>query len=39
MAMSDGLQTLQAVEREHGTFRLMRKGAVLDLKTARYTKG
>ena len=39
MALSDGLQILQAIKREHGTFRLMQKGVVLDLKTARYTKG
>lgn len=33
MAMSDGLQILRAIEREHDAFRLMQKGVVLDLKT------
>lgn len=39
MAMSDGLQILQAIKREHDTFRLMQKGVVFGLKTGEVTKG
>lgn len=39
MAMSDVLQTLQAIRREHDAFRPMRKGVVLDLKTGEVYEG
>lgn len=39
MAMSDGLQILQAAKREHDTFRPMRKGVVPDLKTGEVYEG
>lgn len=40
MAWSDSEQILQAIEREHDTFRLMQRGVVLDVKTGKvYKKG
>ena len=39
MVMSDGLQILQVIKREHDTFRLTQKGVVLDLKTGEVYEG
>lgn len=38
MAMSDGLQILRAIERQHDVFRSKQKGLVLDLKTGKVYK-
>ena len=39
MVMSDGLQILRAIERQHDLFRLMQRGVVLDVKTGEVYEG